>query len=88
MLAEKNPKVGRAVAKLVELNADERARMVADAREKMRRDNASRLHSAKMEGQEEALLAVARNLLDLGRPIEEVAQVTGLSCEKIQSLPH
>ena len=88
MLAEKNPKVGRAVAKLVELNADERARMIADSREKMRRDNASRLRSARMEGQEEALLAVARNLLDLGRPIEEVAQVTGLSCEKIQSLPH
>ncbi len=100
MLAEKNPQVGKAVAKLVELNADERARMIADSREKLRRDNASQLRSARLEGweegleegreegREEGLLSVARNLLDLGRPVEEIAQVTGFSCEKIQSLTH
>ena len=36
MLAEKKPQVGKAVAKLVELNADERARMIADSLERAR----------------------------------------------------
>jgi len=53
MLADKNPQVRKAVAKLVELNADERARMIADSREKLRRDNASQLRSARLEGWEE-----------------------------------
>jgi len=98
MLAEKNPKVGKAVAKLVELNADERARMIADSREKMRRDNASRLRSAEKEGlergleaglergREEERLAIARKLLNTGMPAENVAQITELSRETIQAL--
>jgi predicted transposase/invertase (TIGR01784 family) len=110
MLSEKNPQVGKAVGKLMELNADERARMIADAHEKMRRDNESRerakreaeeharaaeergeakgLERGLEKGREEGVLSVALNLLDLGRPVEEIAQVTGLPREKIQSLLH
>jgi len=94
MLAEKNPQVGKAVAKLVELNADERARLIADSREKLRRDNASQLRSAEKEGLEKGLkegrkeerLAIARKLLDTGMPAENVAQITELSRETIQTL--
>jgi predicted transposase/invertase (TIGR01784 family) len=96
MLAEKNPKVGKAVAKLVELNADERARLIADSREKMRRGDASRLRSAEKEGlergreegREEERLAIACKLLDSGMPVEDIAQFTGLSCEVVQALLH
>jgi len=96
MLAEKNPQVGKAVAKLVELNADERARMIADSREKMRRDNASRLRSARMEGLEKGLekgreeerLAIARNAIQQNLSVEVIMALTGLPRETIQDLLH
>ncbi|GHU07092.1 hypothetical protein AGMMS50225_03460 [Betaproteobacteria bacterium] len=50
MLAEKNPEVKKAVAKLMTLTEDEQARMVADARDKMRWDIESRERAAKKEG--------------------------------------
>jgi len=100
MLAEKNPQVAKAVAKLVELNAEERERMIADSRMKLRWDIANIKRSAEKEGMERGLekgreegreeerLMIARNLLNLGLPIEEIAQATGLSHEIIQALPH
>ena len=53
MLAEKNPQVAKAVAKLVELNAEERERMIADSRMKLRWDIANIKRSAEKEGREE-----------------------------------
>ena len=100
MLAEKNPQVGKAVAKLVELNEDERARMIASSRERLRMDTASQLRSAREEGLEEGLerglekgreegrMVIARRLLNSGMPVEAVAQITELSCEAVQSLLH
>ena len=93
MLAEKNPQVGKAVAKLVELNEDERARMIASSRERLRMDTASQLRSAREEGREEGLeegrLAIARNLiLNFGMSVEAVARATGLSREDVQTLLH
>jgi len=103
MLAEKNPQVGKAVAKLVELNADERARLIADSRQKLRWDIASIKNSALTEGLErgrkeglergreegrEERLAIARKLLGIGIPAESVAQITELSRETIQALLH
>jgi predicted transposase/invertase (TIGR01784 family) len=102
MLAEKDPQIARAVAKLVELNADERARMIADSREMLRRDNASRdwelaqaMQAAQVareegreEGRETTLLSVARNMLKRGRPVGEIVEATGLQPERIQSLMH
>jgi predicted transposase YdaD len=40
------------------------------------------------KGRTEALMTVARNLLGLGRSVEEVVQVTGLSPKEIQTLLH
>ena len=53
MLAEKNPQVKKAIGKLVELNEDERKRMIADSQEKLRRDIASIKKFAVKEGREE-----------------------------------
>ena len=40
------------------------------------------------QGREEGLLTVARNLLKLGRPVEEIVAATGLGAGVIQSLMH
>ena len=93
-LAEKNPQIGRAMARLAELSEDEREYLLAESREKMRRDNAARLNAATQKGleeglqkgREETLLTVARSLLGFGRPVEEIAQATGLSSESISRL--
>ena len=37
------------------------------------------------EGQKEQALAIAKNLLGMGEPIEKVAKATGLSLEEIKS---
>ena len=50
LAAQKNPKVGRAVAILKRLSADERARMIAEDHEKARRDQAACLKGAQMMG--------------------------------------
>ncbi|GHU32074.1 hypothetical protein FACS189497_13450 [Betaproteobacteria bacterium] len=86
MLAEKNPEVKKAVAKLMTLTEDEQARMVADARDKMRWDIESRERAAVDKGHEEGRRAVARRLLARNRPIEEIIEDTGLTLEQIQAL--
>ena len=90
MLATKSPQLEKAVGVLKELSADERTRMLAEAREKARRDEVSRLNRARREGREEGkkekAIAVARKLLSLNIPIEKIAEATDLSCEEIKAL--
>ena len=40
------------------------------------------------KGREATLLSVARNMLKCGRPVKEIAEVTGLQPEAIQALMH
>jgi predicted transposase/invertase (TIGR01784 family) len=67
MLKERNPQVGKAVSRLMALSDDESARMIAESREKLRRDISAIEHAAvkkgREEGREETQLAVARRLL-------------------------
>jgi predicted transposase/invertase (TIGR01784 family) len=102
MLAEKNPQVGKAVARLQELSEDERARLLAESHEKWKWDDAARIRAARNKGLEEGreegheeglekglekgLLSVAQAALKRNLPIEEIMALTGLSREKIQSL--
>jgi predicted transposase/invertase (TIGR01784 family) len=100
MLAKKNPQVKKAVVKLLALTEDERARMLADSREKLRRDISAQVRAGEMrgweEGREEGLeeglekgkRSVARNLINLGHSVDVVVQATGLSREVVQSLLH
>jgi len=104
MLAEKNPQIGKAVARLQELSEDERTRLLAESREKWEWDNAARMQAAREKGLEEGLekglekglergleeglLSVAQAALKRNLPIEEIMALTGLSREKIQSLSH
>ncbi|GHU05011.1 hypothetical protein FACS1894158_06590 [Betaproteobacteria bacterium] len=86
MLLEKNPEVKKVVAKLMTLSEDERARMLAESRDKMRWDMDSRERAAREEGMEKGLEKVARNALKRGDSIEDIAELTGLSIEKIRAL--
>lgn len=52
MLAERNPQVGKAVVKLRELSAGERARDMYERREKARRDQQSREDWARLQERE------------------------------------
>jgi predicted transposase/invertase (TIGR01784 family) len=96
MLSDKNPQIKKVVGKLMALSDDERTRMLAESREKLRRDFVATreggveegLKKGREEGRTEERLAIARNLLGLGRPIEEIMIVTGLSKKEIQSLLH
>jgi predicted transposase/invertase (TIGR01784 family) len=51
MLAARSPEMGEAVTILKELSADERARLVFEAREKARMDELARLYGARAEGE-------------------------------------
>ena len=90
MLAAKSPELKKAVGVLKELSADERTRMLAESREKARRDEASRINWARDEGiqigEKKGRIDVARKLLTLNRPIDEIAEATGLTREEIESL--
>jgi predicted transposase/invertase (TIGR01784 family) len=76
MLATKSPELKKAVGVLKELSADERTRMIAEDREKARRDMASRLDGARREGREEGVENERKFVLEL------LAQ--GLSAEEIK----
>jgi predicted transposase/invertase (TIGR01784 family) len=92
MLSDKNPQIKKTVGKLMALSEDERARMLADSREKLRRDIDARvtagIETGRKEGRKEERLAMARKLLGRGHPIEEIMEDTGLSRKEIQSLLH
>jgi predicted transposase/invertase (TIGR01784 family) len=86
MLKERNPQVGKAVSRLMALSEDEAARMIAESREKLRRDISAIEHAARKEGREEAQLAFARKLLEHRRPVKEIMEYTGLSEAEILAL--
>ena len=90
MIAERTPQVKRAVVKLRELSADERALDMYERREKALRDIASRerwvKQEGRQEGRQEGILSVARNLLNADMPAEAIAAATGLTREEVDGL--
>jgi predicted transposase/invertase (TIGR01784 family) len=81
-IAKRNPTVSRAVVKLKELSADERARDLYERREKERRDESMRIRGARAEEK----LIIAKNMFKRGRHIDEVIEDTGLTREEAESL--
>jgi len=82
MIAERNPEVGKAVVKLRELSADERARDLYERREKERRDIASQKRWAIKQREFE----IAKTLLLDGDSIDRIVKVTGLTFEEVEGL--
>jgi predicted transposase/invertase (TIGR01784 family) len=90
MLAKRSPGMKKAVGVLKELSADERTRMLYEEREIARRDYVSRMNGARAEGRAEGRteerIAVARNLLQMSIPVEQIILATGLTCGEIEAL--
>jgi len=90
MLAQNNPDIQKAVKRLYSLSDDQKARMLADDREKFRRDQEQYMMDARQEGREEGerlkTLQFARKMLQYARPLEEIVEMTGLSRQEIEAL--
>ena len=82
MLATRSPQLKKAVGVLKELSADERTRLLAEAQEKARRDEASRVNWARHEQTKN----IALNLLKLNIPIDKIVEATGLTIKEIEEL--
>ena len=82
MVADRSPQMKAPIEKLIELNQDEEARMLFEAREKERQDMMARENWAR----DEALFQVARKMLAKDKPIDEIIDFTGLSYEEIEEL--
>ena len=98
MLAAGSPQLKKPVGVLMELSDDERARLIAEAYEKARRDEASRINwareegrregreEARQEGRREQVIEIARKLIKLNVPIDEIVEATGLTLKEIEEL--
>lgn len=81
-VAERDPIIKKAVLKLMELSDDERARMLADKRELERMDKQVAERWARKQG----AIEIAKNLLKLKIPINQIVEATGLTKEEVESL--
>jgi predicted transposase/invertase (TIGR01784 family) len=94
MIAEKSPQVKKAVVRLMELSADERTRMLYEAREKERLDNYAKMEwkqdevraEGKAEGEMAKAFVIATNMLKRNRPIDEIVEDTGLTYSEVEGL--
>ena len=98
MLAQQHPVIRKAVAVLKELSTDERLRMQAEAREKLRRDETAMMMDARSEGRAEGKAEgkaegaaqrereIAQSMLTQKMPIDVIAKVTGLAQSDVLKL--
>jgi predicted transposase/invertase (TIGR01784 family) len=82
VIAERNPTVGKAVVRLIELSADEKTRDMYERREKARRDANMRERWAVKKG----AMEIAKNMIADGEPATKITRYTGLTEEEIESL--
>jgi tRNA threonylcarbamoyladenosine modification (KEOPS) complex Pcc1 subunit len=86
MVAQASPKLEKVVGKLLELSEDESARMIYEAEVKQERDNRARMRGALEQGEKLKAMSIARKLLNMKMPLEEIVRLTDLSLEEIEKL--
>ena len=94
MITQRNPEMKRAIVKLRELSADEKARDMIERRQKGILDFNMFMNDAKLEGRAEGRAEgrteerneIALRLLKLNLPLEQVAIITGLNREEVDEL--
>jgi predicted transposase/invertase (TIGR01784 family) len=88
--AQASPAIEKAWGVIKVLSGDERARALAEAREKARMDLDSWLDDARyegrQEGQQEEKREIARTALRKNMPHTVIADLTGLSLEELKQL--
>lgn len=85
MVARTDADIAR-VAALVELYASQAAEDAKDAHDKWLWDQAWREDTARAEGREQGRRETAVGALRAGLPIEQVAQITGMTCDEVRQL--
>lgn len=80
------PTMEQAVNAYYTITASPEFREVERLREKARHDEAQALHHAKQEGISERNIEIARNALQMGMPVTDIAKLTGLTHEEIENL--
>ena len=68
------------------ITASPEFREIERLREKARYDEAQALHHAKLEGVAERNIEIARNLLKINLPLEQISMATGLTVAEIERL--
>jgi predicted transposase/invertase (TIGR01784 family) len=86
MVAGKNPEIRKAVDSLYELSGDERVRAEYEMRQKAWRDRLSQNEGYYLEGRQEGILEIARNLKALEISADKIARATGLSLDDVAKL--
>ena len=89
-VAQTNPTINEACTHIKILSGDERARALAEAREKARLDWDSSMGDALQEGiglgRQEEQLKFIRNALREKLPVETIVKLTDLSLEEVKKL--
>ena len=86
MLADKNPYIESAYQKLQIISQDKEKRLEYEAREKAIRDYNEGLLEAEERGRKHGTLSIAKKLIDMGYPTDEIEKITLLSKEDIEKL--
>jgi predicted transposase/invertase (TIGR01784 family) len=82
MIAERNPQIGKAVVKLRELSADERARDLYERREKGQRDLTMFMDDAIKKRE----LEIAKTLIGMNMPLDQIVVAAGLTVEEVENV--
>ena len=93
-LAQTSPAMEEAWGVIKELSADERERLLAEDREKTRRDNAAYYETGLVEGRAEGITegrleerrAMIVKMLNQGLSPEQISNFTGIALEDVKAL--
>lgn len=85
-IMEYNKEIEEAMNELEKISKDKELRRVAELREKAIRDEKNGLRHAKEEGIKEGIEQVAKKMLELNIPIQDIINITGLQEKQILEL--
>ena len=85
-IMEYNKEIEEAMNELEKISKDKELRRVAELREKAIRDEKNGLRHAKEEGIREGIEQVAKKMLELNIPIQDIIKTTGLQEKQILEL--
>ena len=93
-MAEKEKEIKEAIETLEDISSDEAKERIAELRQKYIMDRTSEIRTAKEIGVKEGLekginkekREIAKKMLQKGMPLENIAEITGLSKEIIEQL--
>ena len=83
---EKNDKLKKARIEMNYLTGEAETRRLAELREKWEMDRVSAINHATRKGKEEKSIQIAKKLLKLNMPLEQIIEITELTKEEIENI--